>query len=61
MARSIRQPQCKPRQRRPPRITYQLRPDAVPGARRLVLEAQHDFAPAKRRRLPGTVRALGWL
>lgn len=53
-------PNASPESGGPPRITYQLRPDAVPGARRLVLEAQQEFAPAKRRRLPGTVRALGW-
>lgn len=45
----------------PPRITYHLRPEAVPAARRLIAEARKEFAPARKRRSGGPVRAPGWL
>ena len=54
-------PDASPERGGPPRITYQLRPEAVPAARRLVAEARKKFAPARKRRMPGAVRALGWL
>jgi len=44
----------------PPRVTYRMRPEAVPNARRLVQEARYEFAPAKPRTERGAVRALGW-
>lgn len=44
----------------PPRVTYRMRPEAVPYARRLVQEARDEFAPAKPQRARGTVNARGW-
>jgi len=54
-------PDARPESGGPPRNTFQLKPEAVPAARRLVAEAQKEFAPTRKRRLAGVVRALGWL
>jgi DNA-binding PadR family transcriptional regulator len=57
----LNNPDARPESGGPPRITYQLRPEAVPAARRLIAEARKEFAPARKRRAPGAaVRALGW-
>lgn len=54
-------PDASPESGGPPRITYRLRGDAVPQARRAVSEAQQEFAPASRpRRARGRVPAVGW-
>lgn len=54
-------PDARPESGGPPRVTYRLQPEAVPAARRLVAEARKEFAPARKRRAPDGVRALGWL
>jgi PadR family transcriptional regulator PadR len=55
-------PNASPQSGGPPRITYRLRGDAVPRARRLVTEAQEELAPAPGRRwVRGTAHALGWI
>jgi DNA-binding PadR family transcriptional regulator len=54
-------PDASPESGGPPRITYQLQPEAVPAARRLVAEALKEFAPVRKRRSSGAVRALAWL
>lgn len=54
-------PSARPESGGPPRVTYQLRSEAVRPARLMVAEAQNEFAPApKRRRLRGAVQAMGW-
>jgi hypothetical protein len=55
-------PDASPKSGGPPRITYRLRADAVPKARRLIAETQKEFAPtpARRRLAGGTAHALGW-
>jgi len=52
-------PDASPESGGPPRITYRLRPEAVPAARRLVREAQADFAPAGASRARGASRVRG--
>lgn len=53
-------PDASPQSGGPPRITYRLRGDAVPKARRLVNEAREELTPAPARRwVRGTARALG--
>lgn len=54
-------PDASPDSGGPPRVTYGIRPEAVPAARRLVAEARKEFAPARKRRATGAVRAMGWL
>ncbi|MGO9381186.1 MAG: hypothetical protein ACLP4W_03610 [Mycobacterium sp.] len=55
-------PDASPQSGGPPRITYRLRGDAVPRARRLVAEAQEELAPVPARRwVRGTAHALGWI
>lgn len=54
-------PSATPESGGPPRITYRLRPEAVPAARRLVREAREEFAPPRRERVRGAARALGWI
>jgi PadR family transcriptional regulator, regulatory protein PadR len=55
-------PHASPQSGGPPRITYRLRGDAVPKARRLLAEAQKELAPApaRRRTIGGAAHALGW-
>jgi hypothetical protein len=55
-------PDASPQSGGPPRITYRLRGDAVPQARRLIAETQKEFAPspARRRLAGGAAHAHGW-
>jgi PadR family transcriptional regulator PadR len=53
-------PSATPASGGPPRITYRLRADAVPHARRALGEAHREFAPASpppRRRVLGPAQA----
>jgi DNA-binding PadR family transcriptional regulator len=53
-------PNASPETGGPPRISYRLRADAVPHARRVIAEAQREFGPASRRRpVHGPANALG--
>jgi hypothetical protein len=53
-------PDASPKSGGPPRITYRLRANAVPKARRLVNEALEELKPAPARRwVRGTAHALG--
>ncbi|MCV7424359.1 PadR family transcriptional regulator [Mycobacterium yunnanensis] len=54
-------PGATPESGGPPRITYTMRPQAVPRARTLIQEAQEEFSPApKRRRVRNPLQAFGW-
>jgi DNA-binding PadR family transcriptional regulator len=55
----LENPEARPESGGPPRVTYQLRPEAVPAARRLVAEARKEFAPARKRAARNGVRVLG--
>jgi hypothetical protein len=55
-------PHATPKSNGPARVTYRLRGDAVPKARRLLVQAQKELAPtpARRRTIGGAAHALGW-
>jgi PadR family transcriptional regulator, regulatory protein PadR len=54
-------PDATPESGGPPRITYRLRPAAVPMARRMVTDAQKDVAAATApRRTRRRIAAGGW-